>query len=205
MQTEQPRHHPVWSPGFSRSSLGGASVPASHACSPGFSRPERPSKRNLFFSPADSKSADPFKFFPEPGIGRAEKYRIFRITASIHRQLLTGFNKPGSFNHRGKSRSIAVNRGKKISFALSATQILQLRKDFPLRGYSVLPLPRGEGEGTLRTQTECPAANSVASSPSSRSAYLAYSAVCLFVSFVAFVGFCKMFWLRLRRARLCGA
>src|SRR6267143_3292345 len=100
MKIEQPRHHSVWSPGFSRSSLGGASVPASHR-SPGFSRQkganpvrgclyiERPSKPNLFFSPADSEPADPLEFFPELGIGRAEKYRTFRITAPIHRQPLT--------------------------------------------------------------------------------------------------------------------
>ena len=109
--------------------------------SPGFSRPgranpvrgclsiERPAKPNLFFSPA-----------------------------SIHRQPLTGFNKPGSSSHRGKSRLIAVNRAKKITFPspqCNSCKGWRITKIFA-SGQMGLPLPRGEGQGegeeTLRTE-----------------------------------------------------
>ena len=129
MQTEQPCHHPVWSPG-SNPVRGCLSI-------------ECPSKSNRFFSPADSESAA-FEFFPELQIGGAEKYRTFQIPASIHRQPLTGFNKPSNpchctllhaiarlpdihslpsppSCHRGKSRLIAVNRAKKISLRIFRT------------------------------------------------------------------------------------
>src|SRR5437764_431502 len=110
MQTEQPRYHPVWSPGFSR---------ANAAC-----------------------------------------------------------------DRRGKSRLIAVNRAKKNSLsAFRTVAVLSVRPG--TRTYAHLRAPTRPKIFNL-------------------SAYLADSAVCLFLSFVAFVGFCKTFWLRSRRAWVCG-
>ena len=179
MQTAQPRSQPVWGPGFSRpgranpvrgclsidANLSGRIVTTSRrqrtaalqsrsshdygllhpylvrhlasdalrlwrAAVRSFSLwKERPAKPNLFFSPA-----------------------------SIHRQPLTGFNKPGNSSHRGKSRLIAVNRAKKITFPspqCNSCKGWRITKIFA-SGQMGLPLPRGEGRGegeeTLRTE-----------------------------------------------------
>src|SRR5437667_3931529 len=198
MQTAQPRHQLVRSPGFSRCHYPHFRESQSTIRPPYASKPRQglpvyspsqPAVSSFCFQRRGRKKKS---MCNEPILERsrlmqtrhnraAENKKInFEGMLSFHRQPLTGFNKPASpglctplhsfarlpsthsvpsppFVRRGKSRLVAVNRAKKIPFAFSVTQILQLREDFPLRGYSVLPLPegegRGEGEETLRTQT----------------------------------------------------